>query len=152
MRGACQGGRIDRYDYSGNYLGNLYLQANSVTTGIRGPQQITVESNGNLLVGGFSGTTQSGVYEIDGTTGATLNFYAGGLGPRAGFRLDNGNIMVSKGDGVWSWNPSDSTITALKAGFGQFNTKYISEIGFIPTPGSAMVLGLGALAAARRRR
>jgi len=143
--------RIDRYDYNGNYLGNLYLQANSVTTGLRGPQQITVEANGNLLIGGFSGTTQSGVYEM-GPTGNILNFYAGGFGPRAAFRLDNGMIMVSKGDGVWSCNPADNSLTALKAGLNQINSKYISEIGFIPAPGAVGVLGLGALVAARRRR
>lgn len=143
--------RIDKYDYNGNYLGNFYLQANSVTTGIRGPQQIIPEAGGKLLIGGFSGTTQASVYEIDGTTAATLNIYADGLGPRAAFRLDNGNIMFTKGDGVWTVNPVTNLSTPLLAGTN-INAKYISEIGFVPTPSSIALMGIGALAVGRRRR
>lgn len=141
---------IDRYDLAGNYLGNIYDQANTVTTGIRGPQQITVEAGGNLLVGGFSGTTQSGVYEITGT-GSQLNFWAGGLGPRAAFRLDDGNIMFTKGDGVWYVDPGTNTVTPIFSG-SNVNAKYISEIGFIPAPGALSAFGMLGIAAARRRR
>lgn len=126
--------RVDRYDLAGNFLANLYLNNNSSGTGLTGPQQINVEANGNFLVGGFSGTTQTGVYEFDGSW-AQVGWYAPGLGTRAGFRLDNGNVMFTKGDGVWSWNPNTNTALPLLAG-SNINAKYINEIAFItpPTP------------------
>jgi len=142
--------RIDRYDLSGNYLGNLYNQPNTITTGIRGPQQINTDGS-NLLIASFSGTTQTGIYQ---TTSAisTLNFYAGGLGPRAGYRLDNGKIMITKGDGVFILDPTTNTLSSIAGIVGSVNAKYISEIEFIPTPGTLALLGFGGLVAARRRR
>ncbi len=143
--------RIDRYDLSGNFLTNFYLRNNNQTTGMIGPQQMNIEASGNLLVGGFmnnSGTTQSGVYELD-PNGQTLGQYAPGLGPRAGFRMDNGNIMFTKGDGVWSWDPSTGTSTALLAG-SNVNAKYVNEIPFMPEPGTLVLLVIGGLALRRR--
>lgn len=143
--------RIDRYDLSGNYLGNMYVRANTQTTGLRGPQQITVQPNGKLLIGGFSGSGgQSGVYEMD-SEGTLTNQWANGLGPRAGFLLDNGSIMFTKGDGVFSVDPTTNTSTPILSG-SNINAKYISEIGFIPAPGAAAVIGVGALTIVRRRR
>lgn len=142
--------RIDRYDLAGNYIGNLFAQANTVTTGIRGPQQINTDGS-NLLIAGFSGTTQTGIYQTTSAI-ATLNFYAGGLGPRAGFRLDNGKIMITKGDGVFILDPATNTLSSIPGLTGSINAKYISEISFIPAPGALALVGLGGLVAARRRR
>ena len=145
--------RIDRYDLAGNLIGNLYQQNNNVTTGMIGPQQVNVHSNGNLLVGGFmnnTGTTQSGVYQLS-PTGQTLAQYANGLGPRAGFLMDNGKIMFTKGDGVWSWNPADSTYAALLSGTN-VNAKYINEIAFMPEPASLTFLLIAGAAVLLRRR
>jgi hypothetical protein len=142
--------RIDRYDLSGNFVGNFYTRNNNTGSSLLGPQQVTVESNGNLLVGGFLGTTNTAVYELD-SSGNVLNTFAGGTGPRSGFRLGNGNIMYTKGDGVWSWDPVAGTGTALLAQLNVINANFISETT-IPTPGSAMALGVGGLLALRRRR
>jgi hypothetical protein len=60
--------------------------------------------------------------------------------------------MVTKGDGVWILDPSNNTLVATAAAGPGFNAKYISEIAFIPAPGSIALLGLGGLLAARRRR
>lgn len=146
--------KIDRYDLSGNYLSNFYTMSNTNKTTLIGPQQINIDSDGsNLLVGGFinnTGTTQSGVYQLD-SAGAPLAQYAAGLGPRAGYRLDNGKIMFTKGDGVWAWDTSNGTYSALLAGTN-VNAKYINSIAFMPEPGSLAALALGTLLLGARRR
>jgi hypothetical protein len=144
--------RIDRYDLAGVLQGNFYQHNNDPNgPGMMGPQQINVEANGNLLVGGFSGTFQTGVYEYN-SLGQQVGLYANGSGPRAGFRLDNGNIMFTKGDGVWSWNPNTGTSTSLLTGLNVINAKYISEIAFMPEPSTLLLLAAGGLALRRRHQ
>ncbi len=155
--------RIDKYDTAGNFLGNFYSKVNNSTPpGLLGPQQITVEPNGNLIVGGFINilnNTNSGLFEMDATTGAFLNtdasqnpLWATGLGPRSGFRLGNGKILFTKGDGVFVWDTGASTSTGVTGAFGtNVNANFISETT-IPAPGAVALLGLGGLMAARRRR
>jgi hypothetical protein len=141
--------RIDRYDAAGNFLGNFYSNNNNAGTGLTLPQQINADGS-NYLVGGFGFTTQAGAYQLNGA-GAQAGFWGNGLGIRASFRLDNGNLLITKGDGVWILDPNTNAITAVAAGSG-FNAKYISEIAFIPAPGAMALLGLGGLIAGRRRR
>lgn len=141
--------RIDRYDAAGNFLGNFYSNNNNAGVGLTLPQQINADG-ANYLVGGFGFTTQAGAYQLN-AAGGQAGFWGGGLGIRATFRLDNGNLLITKGDGVWVLDPSTNAITAVAAGSG-FNAKYISEIAFIPAPGALALLGIGGLAAARRRR
>ena len=144
--------RIDVYSTGGAFLSNLVLTTNN-QGGLFGPQQITVEGNGNLLVGGFSGSplTASGVYEYTGA-GSNVGFYASGLGPRGGYRLGNGNIMYTKGDGVWSWDPVQNLGTSLWTGLNQVNATYISPVSFIPTPGTGALVGMAGMLSIRRRR
>ncbi len=129
---------VERYDTNGNFLGVLI--SSDGTTGIDFPQQINARSsNGNLLVGGFS--LPSGVYEYlpDGTS---LGVVAGlDVGPRAGYELGNGDV-------IWSNGSFLSTDPVLQAN-GSF--RFFSPTS-VPTPASAALLGLGGLAAARRRR
>ncbi|HEX8876038.1 MAG TPA: hypothetical protein VF777_04770 [Phycisphaerales bacterium] len=141
--------RIDRYDAAGTFLGNFYFNNNNAGVGLTLPQQINADG-GSYLVGGFGFTTQAGAYQLN-AAGAQTGFWGGGLGIRASFRLDNGNLLITKGDGVWVLDPNTNAITAVAAG-GNFNAKYISEIAFIPAPGALALLCIGGLVAARRRR
>lgn len=141
--------RIDRYDASGNFLGNFYSNNNNSGTNLTLPQQINADGS-SYLVGGFGFTTQAGAYQLNGA-GVPTGFWGSGLGLRAAFRLDNGKMLVTKGDGVWVLDPTTNAITAVAAG-GNVNAKYISEIAFIPAPGSLALLGIGGLLAGRRRR
>jgi hypothetical protein len=153
--------RIDKYDTNGSYLGNLYSRVNnSSPAGLLGPQQITVQPNGNLLVGGFiniTGSVNSGVFEMNANTGALLNVngslspsIAPGLGTRSGFRLGNGNVMFTKGDGVWVWDVNTNTYSPVAAGTN-VNANFISEVS-VPAPGALSVLCAGGMIARRRRR
>ena len=99
---------IDRYSIDGvnsTLLGTLVESDGE--TGIDFPQQITIrESNGNILVGGFS--RPGGIYEYD-TEGNQVNFFDASAGfaniVRAAYELDNGEIIWSGGDGVVVTDP-----------------------------------------------
>ena len=128
---------IERYSLGGDYLGNLV--SSDGTTGIDFAQQMFVRSNGNLLVGGFS--SPSGVWEFlaDGTS---LGIVAGlDLGTRAAIDLGNGEILWSNG----SFLATDSYTVAE----GSF--RFFTQTN-VPAPASLAMLGLGGLAATRRRR
>ena len=100
---------IDRYSIDGidsTFLGT-FVESDG-ETGIDFPQQITLkESNGNVLVGGFS--RPGGIYEYD-SQGNQVNFFNAEDGfaniLRAGYELDNGNIIWSGGDGVVVTDPN----------------------------------------------
>lgn len=137
--------RVDVYDTGGNFVNSLVTTTNNAG-GLFGPQQVTVEANGNVLVGGFSGGANSGVYEFD-SAGVQQGRVASALGPRGGYRLGNGNIMFTKGDGVWAWDTTTNAAVGLYTGTGLVNSTYISPITYIPAPGVAafgVVLCLGA--------
>lgn len=99
---------IDRYSIDGidsSFLGTFVDSDGE--TGIDFPQQITLrESNGNVLVGGFS--TPGGIYEYD-VAGNQINLFDADDGfanrLRAAYELDNGNIIWSGGDGVIVTDP-----------------------------------------------
>ncbi|MFA6044058.1 MAG: hypothetical protein WC718_03660 [Phycisphaerales bacterium] len=139
---------VDVYSTAGSFL-NTFVTTTNNQGGLFGPQQVTVESNGNVLVGGFSGAANSGVYEFN-SAGTQLGRVASALGPRGGYRLDNGNIMFTKGDGVWAWDIASNSAVGLYTGTGVVNATYISPITYIPAPGTA-VMGLLLCLGARRR-
>ena len=128
---------IERYSLTGDYLGNLV--SSDGATGIDFAQQMFIRSNGNLLVGGFS--SPSGVWEYlaDGTS---LGIVAGlDLGTRAAIDLGNGEILWSNG----SFLATDN-YTVAEGSFRFFTATSV------PAPAPLALLGLGGLAAARRRR
>lgn len=139
--------RIDRYDDSGNLLGNF------VSTGqFNFFQQMAPMDNGNLLVAAFSNATGgfgNGVYEINGMNGAPVGPVQGTLatGPRGVYQLGNGNIMWTNGGGVQVTNPLTGVTETVLAGSAQY-----IDLVVIPTPGAAGLLALAGLAATRRRR
>lgn len=144
--------RVDIYDTAGNFVNSLVTTTNNAG-GLFGPQQVTLEANGNILVGGFSGGVNSGVYEFN-SAGVQQSRVASALGPRGGYRLGNGNILFTKGDGVFAWDTTTNAAVGVYTGTGLVNATYISPITYIPAPGAAatmlvMVVGVGSM---RRRR
>jgi hypothetical protein len=129
---------IERYDTAGNFLG--ILVSSDGVSGIDFPQQINARgSNGNLLVGGFS--PPSGVWEFS-PEGDNLGIVAAlDLGPRAGYELGNGSIIWSNG----------SFLATDAQSFAEGSFRFFSPTS-VPAPASAALLGLGGLAASRRRR
>ncbi|MEM8828062.1 MAG: hypothetical protein AAGE96_01735 [Cyanobacteria bacterium P01_G01_bin.19] len=100
---------IDRYSINGvdsTFLGT-FVESDG-ETGIDFPQQITLrESNGNVLVGGFS--RPGGIYEYD-SQGNQVDFFDAEDGfaniVRAAYELGNGKIIWSGGDGVIVTDPN----------------------------------------------
>ncbi|MEM7579262.1 MAG: DNRLRE domain-containing protein [Cyanobacteria bacterium P01_A01_bin.80] len=107
---------IDRYSIDGvnsTLLGTFHQSDGE--TGIDFPQQMTLrESNGNVLVGGFS--APGGVYEYD-VNGNQVNLFDADAGfanrLRAAYELENGNIIWSGGDGVIVTNPETGEDTDI---------------------------------------
>lgn len=129
---------LERYDTAGNFLG--VLVSSDGVSGIDFPQQINARSsNGNLLVGGFS--PPSGVWEFT-PEGDSLGVVAAlDLGSRAGYELGNGSIIWSNG----------AFLATDAQSFADGSFRFFSPTS-IPSPASAALLGLGGLAATRRRR
>jgi hypothetical protein len=131
---------IDRYDLSGNFLG-LFAESDGLTD-FDFAQQMTIASNGNLLVGGFS--LPAGVYAFQ-PDGTALGIVAGqDIGPRGAIELGNGEILYSGGINL-------RTDNGIILGGAGFNFQYFTATT-IPAPGAgvALLMGLGAIA--RRRR
>ncbi|MFW5697070.1 MAG: PEP-CTERM sorting domain-containing protein [Fimbriimonadaceae bacterium] len=130
------------YDLDGNFIGNFTNHSN-----LFNPQQINQDGE-NYLVGGF-GAPESAIYQY-AADGTLLNSWAEGFGPRAAYRLGNGDILWTKGDGVFVLDPSTDTFFAAQSGA---NAQYISYTA-VPEPATMLALaaGLGLLAARRRNR
>ncbi len=96
-------------------------------TGVDFPEQVSIRSNGNILVAGFS--SPSGIYEYD-STGAQVDFIDtsglfGNGGLRGVYELGNGNIMYTNGSGVHIYDPVSVTSTTVAAGVsGRFISEY----------------------------
>jgi hypothetical protein len=131
------------YDFDGNFVGNF-----TTNEDLNFPQQITNDGE-SFLVGGF-GAPQSAIFQIDAFGQEDLRL-AEGFGPRAAYRLGNGNILFTKGDGVFSLDPVTDTFAATQLGS---NAQYIHYTNVVPEPASmiALAAGLGLLAARRRNR
>lgn len=128
---------IERYDLDGNFLG--ILASSDGVTSFDFPQQLAVNSAGNLLVAGFS--VPSGVYEVT-PDGTILGLVAGmDLGTRGVVELGNGEIAYTNG-AIFA---SDSSVYSDGASF-----RFITRTS-VPAPATAALLGLGGLFARRRR-
>jgi hypothetical protein len=86
--------------------------------GIDFPEQVSLKSSdGNVLVGTFS--APAGVYELDGTTGGVLNYWAA-TGVRGVWELGNGNILFTNSSGVYTIDPATGDITLINADGDRF--------------------------------
>lgn len=115
------GDDILRFDYSGVSLG-VFHESNG-STGVNWPQQMSFDTDGNILVGNFSPTI--GVYKYDAVTGSQLNFWATPMstGSRGARRLLNGNILFTWGTGVGVFNPITNSSSLV---IGSVNAQYIN--------------------------
>ncbi|MEL7330660.1 MAG: histidine phosphatase family protein, partial [Cyanobacteria bacterium J06560_2] len=98
---------IDRYTLDGinSTFIDTFVESDG-ETGIDFPQQISMLSNGNLLVAGFS--LPGGFYEYD-ASGNQVDLLNADDGfaerVRAAYQLEDGNILWSGGDGIVVTNP-----------------------------------------------
>jgi hypothetical protein len=108
------------------------------------PEQISSDPNkpGSFLNASFSGDTVTD-FDLDGTIADTW-FFNGGRGV---FRLGNGNLLLTAGDGIWEMDPATGDL--LENENPDASGRFIEYV--IPAPSSLALLGLGGLLARRRR-
>lgn len=137
---------VKRYDFAGNFLGTLVNSAGGLND-VDFPQQVEFRSNGNILVAGFS--PETGIYEYT-PAGVEVAVYMLGLtGFRGVYQLGNGELLATDGNRILAYDIAEGSSRTVLDVTGD-SYQYISPV--VPAPGAAGVLGLGLLAAARRRR
>ena len=139
---------IMRFALDGSFLGDFATSDGDSSFDFA--QQISVrDSNGNILVGGFS--VPSGVYEFmsDGTSLGVLSGTEG-LGPRAAFELGNGDVLFSHGLVLDRLTAGPVIEGSVDDGFFP-SFRYINPTN-VPAPGAAVALAGFAGLASRRRR
>jgi len=140
---------LERWSTSGAFLGNF-------TTGIVFPQQVSRLDDGSVLVvSSISTPGVEGVYHfnVDGSLRTYIDTEVakqafGELVPRGAYLLDDGNYLVTASNGVYKTVGAGPNYTFTQI-VGGVDAQYVN---LIPSPGAGMVMGLGVLAVARRRR
>ncbi|MFG0252379.1 MAG: PEP-CTERM sorting domain-containing protein [Phycisphaerales bacterium JB038] len=117
---------------------------NAVLFDINFPEQVQVDSSlpGAYLSIAFSGD-QVTDFDLDGTISDTW-FFNGGRGV---YRLGNGNLLLTAGDGVWEMDPATGNLIENKN--PDASARFIEYI--VPAPSTMALFGLGALTLRRRR-
>lgn len=106
---------IERFDYSGNSLA-------TITTVVDFPQQLQYNASDNsIYVAGFS--SPSGAYQFDIATGSQLYYSGVVMGLRGIIELDNGELLISNGSGIFSLNTSTNSTTSITTGSSQYFTR-----------------------------
>lgn len=117
---------IRHYDTAGNLIANVLA--------VNFPEQINADpvAPGAFLNVGFSDNTLRD-FDLNGTVFSSFAFSGG----RGVYRLGNGNILASKGDGAWVMDPTTGALLSQSlAGGGRF-------IELVPEPTSLVLLALG---------
>lgn len=114
---------IQKLSYTGASLGNLVGSAV-----FQNLQQINLMSNGNVLAAVFQNHSSSGnnagVYVLSPANGSIINYYpvpAGNI--RGVIQTDNGSILYTTGNALFSINPNTSVQTQIVSGQFQYMTK-----------------------------
>lgn len=117
LSGGSSSAAVHQYAHAGSSMGT-FAAVDSF------PEQISLASNNNVLVGNFSGS-QTGVVEFT-SAGALVGVYdpASVGGNRGVYELPNGNILTTNGSGVHeidrSGNLVETKITGVSARFIEF--------------------------------
>ncbi|WP_348342550.1 T9SS type A sorting domain-containing protein [Ignavibacterium sp.] len=115
--------KVHRYDLSGNYLNDF------VSSGLAFPQQIHLESNGNVAVAGFSPPSALYVYDSSGVLLASYNVITG---LRGAYKLPNGNYIVTNGSGVHEITTSNTLVRTIVAGVSAQYVDFVDFQNIIP--------------------
>jgi hypothetical protein len=110
--------KVHRYDLNGNYLNDF------VASGLVFPQQIHLESNGNVAVAGFSPPSALYVYDSLGTLVGSYNVVTG---LRGAYKLPNGNYIVTNGSGIHEITTSNTLVRTIVAGV---SAQYVDYVDF----------------------
>src|SRR5690606_31969889 len=86
------GSPIERWDYAGNFIGNL-VEPNTLNFA----QQMWITDAGDLLVANFSSTSRIALFDIE--TGTTISEWPVSS-PRGVIETGDGNILWSNGSGI----------------------------------------------------
>jgi len=114
---------IERYDYTGNYLG-AFVQTPAGTL-LNQPQQISRTVNNTILASGF--LAPIGIYEYD-SAGVELLYIPTNAGVRGAFGLGNGNIMMANSIGVFVYDRATMALTDVTPPVTGASGQYISLI------------------------
>lgn len=101
---------IHRYTYAGASLGTFHN-----STSLNFAEQMAHDSDGNVLVGGFS---SNNVVRLDKDTGAVISSFPAS-GARGVFQLRNGNILWTNSSGAHVYNVGTGTSTQVYVGGGR---------------------------------
>jgi len=108
--------KIERRDYDGNVLGNI-LEGGVVNF----LQQIEITDNGILaaVFSIISGGNQNGLYIFSETDGTILEYWTEG-NLRGVAELGNGELLYSRGDGVYRLDPITGVSILISSGSSQY--------------------------------
>lgn len=138
---------IDRYDFSGNFLGAFFSSPGG-TGNMSFPQQMFLEGS-DVFVAGFSPTT--GLYRFNSAGSQTGNWaVSGALGLRGVTRLGNGNMLVTGGTRLVSLNLAGGDSDILNTAGLSF--QYVTAFNPVPEPATLTALGLAFSGLLLRRR
>ncbi|MGQ9799148.1 MAG: T9SS type A sorting domain-containing protein [Ignavibacterium sp.] len=93
------------------------------------PQQIHLESNGNIAVAGFSPPSALYVYDSLGTLLASYNVITG---LRGAYKLPNGNYLVTNSAGVHEITTSNTLVRTIVAGVSAQYVDFVDFQSIIP--------------------
>lgn len=145
--------RVQKVSFDGLTVTDLVVstsaQGTNGTTGLLFPQQVSLDTDGDLLVAGFSGASR--IYEY-GATGTFKTATDTGGGNRGVIRLGDGGLLTTQGTRVIKV-AADGTQTTVVEGSATGNSfRAITTGAPVPEPATFAALGLGVLALLRRRR
>lgn len=134
---------LEQLSLSGAYIATFHDSDGA--NGVDFPQQIQMESNGDLLVAGF--TAPFGLY-VYSSTGAQTRYYGGLItSPRGVYRLGNGNLLYAGGTRVQIVDAVTGIETQVVNQAGA-SFRYIE---LVPEPTFAAWIGLGCLTCLRKK-
>ncbi len=144
--------RVQKVSFDGATVTDLVVstsaQGTSGTAGLLFPQGIAFDTDGDLLVSGFSAASRIYEYSPTGALKTTVNT---GGGNRDAVRLGNGALLTTQGSRVIRANP-DGTQDILVDRPNVASFRAITRTAPVPEPATLSALALATLPLLRRRR